>query len=291
MVRYPLEERRSLAGLEQLRVRTQDGAEVPLATVASISPQRALAAIHRNDRMRVINIAGDVDRGITTPGRASAQLEAKLPELLRDLPGIGYRFEGAQQEDSEASAGLMSSFSLALLGIYALLAVPLRSYAQPLIIMSVIPFGSLGAILGHLVMGHTITFFSLVGMVALAGVVVNASLMLVHFSNRLFDDQPDTSMPRLEALERAIVTASQTRFRPILLTSLTTFAGLLPLILERSVPLQTMVPMAVSLGFGVLLSTVFTLLLVPCELMLIEDLRQALARRLGTTSTLPTQQG
>jgi multidrug efflux pump subunit AcrB len=277
MVRYPLEERRSLSGLEQLRVRTADGAEVPLATVASIAPQRALAAIHRNDRMRVINIAGDVDRSITTPARATAALAARLPGLLRDFPGIGYRFEGAQQEDSEASAGLLSGFALALLGIYALLAVPLRSYSQPLIIMSVIPFGSLGAMLGHLITGHTITFFSLVGVVALSGVVVNASLMLVHFVNRLYAEQSTGD------LEQAILSARQTRFRPILLTSLTTFAGLLPLILESSVPLQTMVPMAVSLGFGVLVSTVFTLVLVPCELMLIEDLRQGLPNWLGSS--------
>jgi len=281
MVRYPLEERRSLAGLEQLRVRTADGAEVPLATVASIEPRRALAAIHRNDRTRVVHVAGDVDRSVTTPGRSIAILEARLPALLREFPGVSYRLEGAAQEDSEASAGLAGGFGLALLSIYALLAVPLRSYLQPLIIMSVIPFGSLGAILGHLVMGHAITFFSLVGVVALAGVVVNSSLMLVHFANRLRAGDEGEGGSESRTLEEAILAAGRTRFRPIMLTSLTTFVGLLPLILERSVPLQTMVPMAVSLGFGVLISTIFTLVLVPCELLLIQDVQRGLRGWLG----------
>ncbi|MAG31540.1 MAG: cobalt-zinc-cadmium resistance protein [Deltaproteobacteria bacterium] len=282
MVRYPLEERRSLTGLDALRVRTRDGAEVPLSTVAQLMPRRALPSIRRVDRTRVVNVAADVDRSRTTPARATRALEAELPELLAEFPGVSYRLEGAQQEDAEASTGLLGGFLLALAGIYALLAIPLRSYVQPLIIMSVIPFGALGAILGHLVLRMPLTFFSVVGMVALAGVVVNASLMLVHFRNRLGQSEMSPS--------DAILAAGQTRFRPILLTSLTTFAGLLPLILERSMPLQTMVPMAVSLASGVLLSTVFTLVLVPCEMAVLEDLQRRLVRvraPLGDSETSP----
>ncbi len=276
MVRYPLEERRSLAGLDALRIRTQDGAEVPLSTVARLLPRRALPSIRRVDRMRVVNVAADVNRAQTTPARALHVLEAQLPALLEDFPDVSYRLEGAQQEDAEASAGLLGGFLLALAGIYALLAIPLRSYVQPLIIMSVIPFGAMGATLGHLIMGMPLTFFSVVGMVALAGVVVNASLMLVHFNNRLHED----GMP----VSEAILAAGEARFRPILLTSLTTFVGLLPLILERSVPLQTMIPMAVSLAFGVLVSTVFTLVLVPCEVAVLEELRRWLLRTEASAS-------
>ncbi|MCP4908777.1 MAG: efflux RND transporter permease subunit [bacterium] len=275
MVRYPLAERRSLAGLDALRVRTREGAEVPLSTVARLTPQRALPSIRRVDRARVVNVAGDVDRARTTPARATRALVEQLPDLLAGFPGVSYRLEGAQQEDAEASTGLLGGFLLALAAIYALLAIPLRSYLQPLIIMSVIPFGILGAILGHRIMGMPLTFFSVVGMVALAGVVVNASLMLVHFNNRLRTQDVDAA--------KALVTAGTSRFRPILLTSLTTFAGLLPLILERSVPLQMMVPMAVSLAFGVLLSTAFTLLLVPCEVAVLEDLRSGFHRLRSST--------
>ncbi|MCH2170568.1 efflux RND transporter permease subunit [Myxococcota bacterium] len=276
MVRYPLEDRRSLAGLDALRVRTDDGAEVPLSTVAELVPRRALPSIRRVDRMRVVNVAADVDRAMTTPMRATRALETQLPALLDRYPGVSYRLEGAQQADSEASSGLLGGFVLALAGIYALLAIPLRSYLQPLIIMSVIPFGSLGAILGHLVMGMPLTFFSIIGMVALAGVVVNASLMLVHFNNRLKEQGASAA--------QAIQAAGEARFRPILLTSLTTFVGLLPLILERSVPLATLIPMAVSLAFGVAVSTVFTLLLVPCEVAILEDIRGWLGRSSGTAS-------
>jgi len=216
--------------------------------------------------MRVVNVAADVDRALTTPVRATRTLQAQLPGLLSAFPGVTYRLEGAQREDAEASAGLFGGFALALAGIYALLAIPLRSYLQPLIIMSVIPFGALGAMGGHLLLGMPLTFFSIVGMVALAGVVVNASLMLVHFNNRLREGGASVS--------GAIEAAGEARFRPILLTSLTTFVGLLPLILERSVPLQTLIPMAVSLAFGVVASTLFTLILVPCEVRILEDLRE-----------------
>jgi multidrug efflux pump subunit AcrB len=279
MVRYPLEARRSLAALDELRVRTREGAEVPLLTVAEKIPRRALPSIRRVDRMRVVNVAADVDRAQTTPVRATQALVRQMPALLQDYPGVSYRLEGAQQEDAEASAGLLGGFVLALAGIYALLAIPLRSYARPLIIMSVIPFGAMGAVLGHLIMGMPLTFFSIVGIVALSGVVVNASLMLVHFYNRLRGQ----GVPR----GAAFLASGEARFRPILLTSLTTFVGLLPLLLERSVPLQTMIPMAVSLAFGVVVSTVFTLILVPCEIAILEDLLRRRAVDDSATDLVP----
>ena len=270
MVRYPRSERGSLGDLDELRIRTRDGAEVPLATVAQVVHARGLPTIRRSDRERVVSVSSEVDRRRSTPGRILSQLELELPRLLADFPGVGFSFEGARQEDEEASAGLRGGLGVALVAIYALLAVPLRSYAQPLMIMSVIPFGAVGAVLGHVLLGWSLTFFSLIGMVALAGVVVNASLMLVHFVNRRRLDG--------DSLERAVRGAGEARFRPILLTSLTTFAGLLPLMLERSVALQTMIPMAISLAFGVLLSTGVTLILVPCEYLIFEDARRALSR-------------
>ena len=266
MVRYPSERRRTLGDLDDLRVRTDEGAEVPLSTVAEVVSTRGLSRIERVDRARVIRVAADVDRAITTPGRINESMARELPTLLADYPGVGYRFAGAQQEDEEASGALAGGFLLALFAIYALLAVPLGSYSQPLIIMSVIPFGALGAVVGHLVMGMPVVFFSVLGIVALSGVVVNASLMLVHFVNAHREEGG--------SIHESLVTAGQARFRPIVLTSLTTFFGLLPLLLEKAVPLQVMVPMAISLAFGVLLSTVVTLLLVPCEYAIVEDLRR-----------------
>ena len=280
MVRYPFEERRSLGALDGLRVRTAEGAEVPLATVAEMIPRRALPSIRRVDRMRVVNVAADVDRAQTTPVRATQALVRQLPDLLAAFPGVSYRLEGAQQEDAEASAGLFGGFLLALAGIYALLAIPLRSYVHPLVIMSVIPFGAMGAILGHRIMGMPLTFFSIVGMVALSGVVVNASLMLVHFSNRLHE--------RGVGRGAALLAAGEARFRPIVLTSLTTFVGLLPLLMERTVALQTMIPMAVSLAFGVVVSTVFTLVLIPCELAILEDIRRRRAVDYARADLVPS---
>jgi multidrug efflux pump subunit AcrB len=271
MVRYPLSGRRSLGDLDELRVRTSEGAEVPLATVAHVIEGRGLPSIQRINRERVVAVSADVDRSVAVPSRIIERLGQELDGLLRPFPGVGFSFEGLYQENEEASEGLGGGFLLALVGIYALLAIPLRSYAQPLLIMSVIPFGTVGAIAGHVILGYELTFFSAIGIVALAGVVVNASLMLVHFANRERDQGA--------SVEAAVRAAGEARFRPILLTSLTTFVGLLPLILERSVPLQMMIPMAISLAFGVLLSTVVTLVIVPCEYLIADDLLRFLRRR------------
>jgi multidrug efflux pump subunit AcrB len=273
MVRYPEEQRRSLGDLENIRIRTLDGAEVPFHTVADAELGRGFAAIQRADRMRVVNVTANVDRSLTTANDVLANLQAaSLPKILADYPLVSYSLEGEQREQRRAFAGLLSAYVLALLMIFALLAVPLRSYAQPLVIMSVIPFGMVGAIGGHLLMLwlgqlHGLSFFSVIGIVAASGVVVNASLVLVYNVN--------AERARGESVAAAVVTAGVDRFRPILLTSLTTFAGLTPLMLERSMQAQFLIPMAVSLAFGVMFATVITLLVLPCGYLVLEDLRGA----------------
>lgn len=270
MLRYPDSERRSLANLEDMRIRTADGTEVPFASVAIAEVGRGYSTIRRRDHERVINVTADVARGTITPEALLADVEKRMPALLLEHPGIDFSLEGEQQAHTEAAEGLFRGLVIALLLIYALLAIPLRSYSQPLIIMSVIPFGTVGAVLGHLVMGWDVVFFSVLGMVALAGVVVNASLVLVHFINRRRED----GVPFLEAVS----TAGVARFRPIALTSVTTYAGLMPLMFEANPQATMMIPMAISLGYGVLVASVFTLFLVPSLYVVLEDARVFLPR-------------
>ncbi len=276
MVRYPESRRRSLADLEALRVRLPNGVEVPLPTAARADLDRGPSAIRRTDRRRVINVTADVDLDRGNPGEILADLQAgPLPRLLGDFPEIRYSLEGEQQEQREALGGLLRGFAIALFVIYGMLAIPFKSYAQPLIVMSAIPFGLIGAIWGHVAMGRDLAILSVFGIVALTGVVVNDSLVMVDFINRQFR----AGTPR----RRAIVEAGASRFRPILLTSLTTFAGLTPLLLEKSLQAQFLIPMAISLAFGVLFATFITLLLVPCLYSILEDVKEAGARLLGRT--------
>jgi multidrug efflux pump subunit AcrB len=266
MVRYPEDQRRSLGDLENARIRTPDGTEVPFATVAAAELGRGFATIRRTDRKRVVNVTGDVDPGLTTGNEVLASLQANgLPRILADHPSVTYALEGAQREQNRAFGDLMSTYIVALLAIYTLLAIPLRSYAQPLIIMSVIPFGLVGAIAGHLLTGRNLSFMSVIGIVALSGVVVNASLVLVHRINARRSEG--------DSVRDAVCEAGLTRFRPIVLTSLTTFVGLTPILLETSMQAQFLIPMATSLAFGVLFSTGITLIVVPCGYLILEDLR------------------
>ncbi len=265
MLRYPEEERRSLASLADMRIRTREGVEVPFEAVARVEIGRGYATIRRSDRMRVVNVTGEVDRSVTTPEAVLARVQAKLPEILAPYPGMTYRLEGEQREQAKAASGLARAVALALLLIYGLLAVPLRSYAQPLIIMSVIPFGVVGALLGHAIMGWDVVFFSVLGIVALSGVVVNASLVLVHFVNRAREAGA--------GVHEAVAAAGVERFRPIFLTSATTFVGLVPLMFEGSVQARPLIPMAISLAYGVLFAAVVTLFLVPSLYRILEDLR------------------
>ena len=266
MVRYPKSERRSVGDLENMRIRTPDGQEVPFSQVARVEPGRGYASIKRVDRQRALNVTAGVDQTITTPGDVIADLDERvLPDLLAAFPGVRHSFEGQQTEFRDSTGGLMQGFMVALMLIYLLLAVPLKSYAQPLIIMSAIPFGLVGATWGHLIMGMDISMLSMFGLVALAGVVVNDSLVMVHFINR--------HRRIAGSLTAAIREAGAARFRPILLTSLTTFFGLTPLMLETSLQAQFLIPMAVSLAFGVIFSTFITLILVPAGYIMIEDVK------------------
>ena len=271
MVRYPEEGRRSLGALEEMRIRTSDGTEVPFAAVADARLGRGFASIRRSDRRRVVNVRGEIDRSVSTPESVLADLEKDLPGLLSAYPGVEYEFDGEQREQRKAGSGLVQGFALALLLIYCLLAIPLKSYAQPLIIMIVIPFGAVGAILGHLIMGWDIVFFSVLGIVALSGVVVNASLVLVHSVN----------FRRAQGAEfiDAVLEAGIVRFRPIVLTSLTTFLGLVPLMFEPSVPARPLVPMAIALGYGVLFASTVTLFLVPSAYVILDDFMHLGRRR------------
>lgn len=270
MVRYPVEERETLASLEDMRIRTLTGAEVPFSLAGRAEFGRGFATIQRMDRRRVLNITADVDPAIVTANEVVADLEANvLPEILAGYPGISSSFAGEQEEQRQTFEGLFEALGVALIVIYGLLAIPFRSYLQPMIVMSAIPFGLIGAVIGHRVIGLNLTMLSLLGLIALTGVVVNDSLVMVDFINR-----------RVAAgmkVHEAIRDAGAARFRPIVLTSLTTFVGLLPLLLERSFQAQFLVPMAVSLAFGVLFATAITLVLVPSLYAILNDFRSQVA--------------
>ena len=266
MVRYPADERRSLGNLEDMRIRTPDGGEVPFSVAAESETGRGYAAIRRTDRQRIVNVTADVDQTRANANEILADLTARvLPETLADHPRVRYTLEGEQREQRETLGGLQSSFGIAILVIYILLAIPFKSYLQPVIIMAAIPFGVVGAIWGHIIMGLDLSMLSLFGVVALSGVVINDSLVMVSFINQ--------ARTRKLSLESAIREAGVARFRPILLTSLTTFAGLSPLLLEKSLQAQFLIPMAVSLGYGIIFGTFITLILVPVSYAILEDLK------------------
>jgi multidrug efflux pump subunit AcrB len=268
MVRYPEEHRRSLGDLEAARIRTPDGGEVPFSTVAQAQQGRGFATITRVDRQRAINVTAEVDEAVANANEVIADLQAGfLADLLARHPGVTYSLEGEQRDQVESVQALMDGFVVALFAIYAMMAIPFRSYLQPLIVMSAIPFGIVGAIWGHILMGLDVSLLSLCGVIALAGVVVNDSLVLVDFVN--------SHRAATGKIKEAVIAAGTTRFRPILLTSLTTAAGVTPLMLERSVQAQFLIPMAVALVFGVLFSTFITLGLVPSLYVILEDLQRA----------------
>ena len=276
MVRYPRDGRSSVGDLTSMRIRTPEGGEVPFSQVATVEPGRGFAAIKRVDRNRAINVTAAVDPAVSSAAQVVADLQARvLPEVLEQYPEVFYSLEGAQAEVADSVGGLQRGFTLALLMIFALLAVPLKSYVQPLIIMSAIPFGLVGAVWGHLLMDLDVTMMSMFGLVALAGVVVNDSLIMVDFINRRRREHPDIST--------AVCEAGMNRFRPILLTSFTTFFGLVPLMLDRSFSAAMVIPMAVSLAFGVLFATFITLILVPTIYFILEDVREATRKFLGGT--------
>ncbi|MFU8817122.1 MAG: efflux RND transporter permease subunit [Pseudomonadales bacterium] len=264
MVRYPEGERTSIGNLEDMYIRAPDGSEVPFYSVARFDIGRGFSSIRRVDGRRVVNVTADVDRTQVSPEDVNGSIQRYiLPGLMDKYPGIHIALSGEQEERAKAMTGLAMGALLSLVIIYTLLAIPLRSYVQPLVIMSVIPFGAVGAIIGHWIMDQLLVFFSALGIVALSGVVVNSSLVLVDRVNR----QRREGVPLMEAL----LNAGVVRFRPILLTSVTTFVGLVPLMATATPATAFVIPMAVSLAYGVLFATFITLFLVPSLYSIAED--------------------
>ncbi len=265
LVRYSEVERRSLDSLDDLRIRLPDGAELPLATVASYDEGRGYATIDRTDRRRVVSVTADADEERVSANDVNRELRDEfLPALQRDVPGLSFSFEGAERERIESLQSLAGALAVALLAMYALIAAQLRSYTLPLIILSVIPLGVVGAIFGHMILGFNLSFFSAFGVVALAGVVINDSLVLLDMVNRLRAEG--------RSAHDAAYLAGGRRFRAILFTTITTCAGLAPIILEKSLQAQFLIPMAVSLSSGVAFATFLTLFLIPALTLVREDL-------------------
>ena len=270
LVRLPKEARSREADVENLLVQTPAGTWVPLLEVADVDRGRAYTSISRRDGRRTVQVTSGVEPFDQT-SVVQASLEASvLPSLVEDYPGLSYSFEGFQADIKESMSALIGGFALAMIISYALLAIPFKSYAQPLVVMMAIPFGIVGAVLGHLLMGYSMSIISLMGIIALSGVVVNDSLILITYANKL----------RGEGLsaEEAIHKAGVRRFRPILLTTMTTYGGLAPMIFETSRQARFMIPMAVSLGYGIVFATLITLVLVPSLYLLVEDAQAGVAR-------------
>jgi len=272
MVRYTEKDRRRISSIEEMRLRTNDGQEIPIEEVAVITSGRAYSTIQRVDRKRVITVSSDLDEATANASKIVADLKDDfLPKLIKRFPGIKYDLEGQEKRTRESLGSLKKGFTLALMVMFLLLASQFRSYIQPVIIMVAIPFGLIGAIAGHLVMGMHFTMISIFGVVALSGIVVNDSLILIDFINRAVSSGQDVNT--------AVAQSGKARFRPVLLTSVTTVAGLSPLLLERSFQAQFLIPMAVSISFGLLVATVLTLLFVPTLYLIVSDARDALAMR------------
>ncbi len=294
-VRYPRDERKSIADLQKSKIRTATGAEVPFSQVATASFGRAATALQRSDGQPAIRITADVDKakgananevvaalnqGLESYNQKWIQNffdwfsskmgqeiqkreDGAIKQVMDQFPGVKIVFQGEQKDQNAALSELLSHALIALMGMYILMAIPLKSYVQPTIIMTAIPFGLIGAIFGHIVMGYDISIMSLCGSIALAGVVVNDSLVLVDYVNREIENGADIITAAWES--------GAARFRPILLTSLTTFAGLTPMLLETDLQAQILIPMAISLSFGILFATVITLFLVPCIYLILND--------------------
>ena len=280
MVRLPKSERKNMYDIENFLIPTNKGTFVPLSSVATLVYSQSPTEIIREDGNRMVEVSADVLPGGHSGGEMVGILTGKkrppqifkekimklagkdakskpsvIEELTQKFPGIEWSTGGQQKEMRESMGSLIPNFFMALLIIYTLLAIPFKSYIQPIIVMFAIPFGIVGAFIGHLLMGYDLSLMSMMGIIALSGVVVNDSLVLVDASNKY----RERGMTVVESL----VTAGKRRFRPIMLTSITTFFGLLPMIFEKSVQARFLIPMAISLGFGILFVTVIVLLIIP----------------------------
>ncbi len=273
LVMRPESEQSAQTDVRDLLIRTPQGTLVPLHSVVEFDDTRAVANITRRDGRRTISVTANVNPRNQAQQVQAATVKDLMPKLMADYPGLSYSFAGRQQDFSEATSGLAKGFMVALLMIYVLLAIPFKSYLQPFVVMLAIPFGIFGAILGHLLMGYSISIVSIMGILALAGVVVNDSLVMVDYANEKVRD----GMSPYEA----ICSSGVRRFRPIMLTTVSTFGGLAPMIFETSRQAKFMIPMAISLGYGILFATAITLLLVPCLYLMIDDIRRIIGTSPG----------
>lgn len=264
-VKLPKEQRQDVHNLEDLVIRTPGGTEVPLLDVATLIRTEAFTSINRRGGRRIVNVSMDVEPKRATGQVITALNSETLPQLRADYPGITWTFEGSDAELRKATASLWGGFGLAMAIVYALLAIAFGSYLQPLIVLTAIPFGIVGAVVGHMILGYDLSLISFMGVIALSGVVVNDSLIMIDFANR---------KRREGSAYDAIHQAGLRRFRPIMLTTVTTFGGLMPIIFETSMQAQYIIPMAISLGFGIVFATAIILLLVPCLYLVLEDLKR-----------------
>ena len=278
MVRYPESQRQSTQDLEHLRIRLQDGTQTPLSTVARLIESRSFSTIERVDGLRIVSITSEVDNALTTPTAANnLALNSVIPDLLTDYPGLQANQAGQGREESEDMASLGRMMAVAMLTIFVLLASQTRSYLQPLVVLAGVPFGAAGAVIGHFFLGYNISFISIFGMVALSGVVVNDSLVLM--------DQYNRNRVAGKSIQDSIVEASQRRFRAIFLTTATTALGLTPMLFETSTQAQFLIPMAVSLATGIVFASVIILFLIPALVVIMEDVKG-----LGRTKPIPELQ-
>ncbi|WOE73883.1 efflux RND transporter permease subunit [Alterisphingorhabdus coralli] len=261
-VRLPEDERDSIADVQRFRVRVPGG-DVALGSLADVSFSQAPSVIRREDGRRITTVTADVDVDVITGQEVARQLEREIvPRLQNDYPGLTYAFGGEQEEQQSSFDALLGAFGIAMIVVYALLAIPFRSYVQPLIIMAAIPFGMIGALIGHLVLGLSLGILSMFGLIALSGVIINGSLVMIDFTNE--------NLERGMKPAEAVVAAAKSRFRPIFLTALTTFLGVAPITFETSIQAQFLIPMSASLGFGVLFGTLILQVLVPA-LVVVQD--------------------
>ena len=282
MIRYPESERNSISNIQNARIITPTGAEVPLSEVAEVRLVDGVNRIRRENSNRTVNVWAAVNTDQVEPFAIAQEIrDTYLPSLLKSYPGVKSNVAGRVQEEMDSADEQLRDFAISLMIIFALLAIPLRSYSQPLIIMSVIPFGVVGAMFGHVILGMTMSGLSMFGIIAVAGIVVNDSLVMVDFVNKA----------RAEgmAVKQAVMQAGAKRFRAILLTSITTFIGVMPIIMETSLQAKIVIPMAVSLAFGVLFATVITLILIPCQYVALEDAKRLTRKLLGKSQPISVQ--
>ncbi|MDT8302347.1 MAG: efflux RND transporter permease subunit, partial [Sedimentisphaerales bacterium] len=286
MVRLPESDRRSLSGLEGLLIKAANGAEIPLNQAADIIEATAPVRIDRVDGGRVLNVTANVLQNMTNENKVLSALERKeIPDLLKRFPGLRYSFEGTQREQREATKNLSIGLTASLFAIFAIMASFLRSYVQSIIVLLTVPWGLAGAVLGHILLGFDLSIFSVLGMIALCGMVVNGGFVLAMTRNRY--------LARGIPVKEASIRAAERRFRPIFLTAITTFLGLGPMIFETNEQALFLVPMAISLGVGTLASTLVVLILVPVSFVILEELESLKSQEVHSAKTpvLPSEVG